>query len=98
MHAFIGLGSNLDHPSQRLISALRALQRLPGLTLCHHSRLYASAPVGPQDQPDYVNAVADIDTPSPPTPCCIPCRPWNWRRAGNACAIGANAPWIWTSC
>jgi 2-amino-4-hydroxy-6-hydroxymethyldihydropteridine diphosphokinase len=66
MHAFIGLGSNLDHPSQRLISALRALQRLPGLTLCHHSRLYASAPVGPQDQPDYVNAVADIDTPLSP--------------------------------
>lgn len=62
MHAFIGLGSNLDNPSQRLISALRALQRLPGLTLCHHSRLYASAPVGPQDQPDYVNAVAAVDT------------------------------------
>ena len=66
MHAFIGLGSNLDHPSQRLISDLRALQRLPGLTLCHHSRLYASAPVGPRDQPDYVNAVADIDTPLSP--------------------------------
>ena len=62
MHAFIGLGSNLDHPSQRLISALWALQRLPGLTLRQHSRLYTSAPVGPQDQPDYVNAVAEIDT------------------------------------
>ncbi len=62
MHAFIGLGSNLDNPSQRLISALRALQRLPDLTLSHHSRLYASAPVGPQDQPDYVNAVAAVDT------------------------------------
>jgi 2-amino-4-hydroxy-6-hydroxymethyldihydropteridine diphosphokinase len=59
MQALIGLGSNLDHPSQRLISALRALQRLPGIT---HSRLYTSAPVGPQDQPDYVNAVAEIDT------------------------------------
>ncbi|MCG8392016.1 MAG: 2-amino-4-hydroxy-6-hydroxymethyldihydropteridine diphosphokinase [Pseudomonadales bacterium] len=60
MQALIGLGSNLDSPSQRLISALRALQRLPGLTLCHHSRLYASAPVGPQDQPDYVNAAAAL--------------------------------------
>lgn len=66
MQALIGLGSNLDNPSQRLISALRALQRLPGLTLCHHSRLYASAPVGPQDQPDYVNAVAAVDTTLPP--------------------------------
>lgn len=62
MQALIGLGSNLDNPSQRLISALRALQRLPGLTLCHHSRLYASAPVGPQDQPDYINAVAAVGT------------------------------------
>ena len=62
MQALIGLGSNLDHPSQRLISALRALQHLPGITLRQHSRLYTSAPVGPQDQPDYVNAVAEIDT------------------------------------
>ncbi|MED5389164.1 MAG: 2-amino-4-hydroxy-6-hydroxymethyldihydropteridine diphosphokinase [Pseudomonadota bacterium] len=62
MQALIGLGSNLDHPAQRLISALRALQRLPHVSLVHHSRLYASAPVGPQDQPDYVNAVAQLDT------------------------------------
>ncbi|MQX51637.1 2-amino-4-hydroxy-6-hydroxymethyldihydropteridine diphosphokinase [Alcanivorax sediminis] len=58
MQAFIGLGSNLDQPAQRLISALCALQRMPGLQLLHHSRLYRSAPIGPQDQPDYVNAVA----------------------------------------
>ncbi|KGD65070.1 7,8-dihydro-6-hydroxymethylpterin-pyrophosphokinase [Alcanivorax nanhaiticus] len=60
MQAFIGLGSNLDNPVQRLISALAALQRLPGITLLHHSRLFSSAPIGPQDQPDYVNAVAAI--------------------------------------
>ena len=60
MQALIGLGSNLDHPSQRLISALRALQHLPGITLRQHSRLYTSAPVGPQDQPDYINAVASF--------------------------------------
>lgn len=60
MQAFIGLGSNLDNPTQRLISALTALQRLPGLALLHHSRLFGSAPIGPQDQPDYVNAVAAI--------------------------------------
>lgn len=60
MQAFIGLGSNLDRPAQRLTSALQAIARLPGLTLQHHSRLYASAPIGPQDQPDYVNAVAEV--------------------------------------
>lgn len=60
MQAFIGLGSNLDNPAQRLISALSALQRLPGMTVQHHSRLFSSAPIGPQDQPDYVNAVAQV--------------------------------------
>ena len=60
MQAFIGLGSNLDQPAQRLTSALLAMARLPGLTLVHHSRLYTSAPIGPQDQPDYVNAVAEV--------------------------------------
>ncbi len=61
MQALIGLGSNLDAPSQRLISALTALQRLPGIQLLHHSRLFSSAPIGPQDQPDFVNAVAAIE-------------------------------------
>ncbi|MEE3319052.1 MAG: 2-amino-4-hydroxy-6-hydroxymethyldihydropteridine diphosphokinase [Pseudomonadota bacterium] len=61
MQAYIGLGSNLNNPAQRLISALTALQRLPGIRLLHHSRLFSSAPVGPQDQPDFVNAVAALD-------------------------------------
>lgn len=60
MQALIGLGSNLDNPAQRLISALTAMQRLPDVSLLHHSRLFSSAPVGPQDQPDFVNAVAAI--------------------------------------
>lgn len=60
MQAHIGLGSNLDNPAQRLISALAALQQLPSMTMQHHSRLFSSAPVGPQDQPDYVNAVAQV--------------------------------------
>ncbi|MZR64341.1 2-amino-4-hydroxy-6-hydroxymethyldihydropteridine diphosphokinase [Alcanivorax sp. DP30] len=66
MQAFIGLGSNLDNPEQRLISALSALQRLPGVTMLHHSRLFSSAPIGPQDQPDYVNAVAQVAFSSTP--------------------------------
>lgn len=63
MHrAYIGLGSNLDNPRRQVERALEALDRLP-LTRCREtSRLYASRPVGPQDQPDFVNAVARLDT------------------------------------
>lgn len=60
--ALIGLGANLDDPRAQLERALEALDRLP-LTHCtRHSRLYASKPVGPQDQPDFVNAVAELST------------------------------------
>lgn len=60
--ALIGLGSNLDAPRHQLERALTALDRLP-LTRCiAQSSLYASAPVGPQDQPDFVNAVAALRT------------------------------------
>ncbi|MGO2414416.1 MULTISPECIES: 2-amino-4-hydroxy-6-hydroxymethyldihydropteridine diphosphokinase [Cobetia] len=60
--ALIGLGANLDNPRAQLERAIEALDQLP-LTHCtRHSRLYASKPVGPQDQPDYVNAVAELHT------------------------------------
>ncbi len=62
MHAFIGLGSNLDEPEAQLQRALEALAELPASRLLGGSRLYRSAPMGPQDQPDYINAVALIDT------------------------------------
>ncbi|MDX1805369.1 MAG: 2-amino-4-hydroxy-6-hydroxymethyldihydropteridine diphosphokinase [Alcanivorax sp.] len=62
MKALIGLGSNLEQPTDRLTQALQALQHLPGITLDRHSRLYRSAPVGPQDQPDFINAVAQLNT------------------------------------
>ena len=60
--AFIGLGANLGQPRDQLAAALRALASLPGTRLTAVSRLYGSAPVGPQDQPDYVNAVARLET------------------------------------
>lgn len=59
---YIGLGSNLDAPRQQLASALAELGRLPDTDRCTASSLYRSRPVGPQDQPDYVNAVAALDT------------------------------------
>jgi 2-amino-4-hydroxy-6-hydroxymethyldihydropteridine diphosphokinase len=60
--AYIGLGANLDQPQQQIEHALIELARLPNTTLISHSSLYHSKPVGPQDQPDYINAVALLDT------------------------------------
>lgn len=62
VRAHIGLGSNLDQPVQQIQHAVVALGRMPRSTLVRCSRLYRSAPLGPQDQPDYVNAVAAVDT------------------------------------
>ena len=61
--AFVGLGSNLDHPRRHVARALAALARLPRSQLVAASRNYISAPVGCiEPQPDYVNAVAAVRT------------------------------------
>lgn len=59
---YIGLGANLNQPVQQLQQAIEALQQLPCSELIAVSSLYGSKPMGPQDQPDYVNAVAALDT------------------------------------
>jgi 2-amino-4-hydroxy-6-hydroxymethyldihydropteridine diphosphokinase len=59
---YIGLGANIDDPVHQLELALQALSALPQTELVRISSLYGSRPLGPEDQPDYVNAVAEIDT------------------------------------
>lgn len=59
---YIGLGSNLAEPQQQLRGALQALAELSESSLAAVSSLYASDPLGPADQPRYVNAVAALDT------------------------------------
>ncbi|WP_289028315.1 2-amino-4-hydroxy-6-hydroxymethyldihydropteridine diphosphokinase [uncultured Paraglaciecola sp.] len=59
---YIGLGSNLAEPLQQLQSAISALGTLPDSSLVCVSSFYGSQPMGPQDQPDYVNSVALIET------------------------------------
>lgn len=59
---YIGLGSNLADPQQQLLGALQALAELPQSRLAATSSLYASDPLGPADQPRYVNAVAALET------------------------------------
>lgn len=59
---YIGLGSNLASPLEQLRSALAALAALPQTQLVAQSSFYASDPLGPADQPRYVNAVAALDS------------------------------------
>lgn len=56
--AYIGIGSNLDDPPARVRRAFDSLRALPQCTAFAHSGLYRSAPMGPNDQPDFINAVA----------------------------------------
>lgn len=63
---YIGIGSNLAAPREQVETALAELRRLPGGESLIASPLYRSQPVGPQDQPDYVNAVAALDTDTEP--------------------------------
>ena len=60
--AFIGLGSNLDDPRAQVTQAMDELAQIPATCLAARSPLYRSAPMGPQDQPDYINAVVRLDT------------------------------------
>lgn len=62
MRAYIGLGSNLANPRQQVAQALLALAAIPQTQLLASSPLYRSAPIGPGVQPDYVNAVALLET------------------------------------
>lgn len=62
IRAYIGLGSNLDDPAKQLQHAIEALRCIPESRLTAVSRFYRSKPMGPADQPDYLNAVAMFDT------------------------------------
>lgn len=65
MRFYLGLGSNLGDRERHLAQAVRLLSRAPGVTLLARSSLWESAPMGPP-QPDYLNAVVEIETDLPP--------------------------------
>ena len=62
----VALGSNIDEPLQQLSSAYRHLVRHPDITPVAASRVYLSPPHGPQDQPDFHNAVISLRSSLPP--------------------------------
>ncbi|GAB6039594.1 2-amino-4-hydroxy-6-hydroxymethyldihydropteridine diphosphokinase [Endothiovibrio diazotrophicus] len=59
---FIGMGGNLGDVPARFERAFQALDALPGSRLAGRSALYRNAPLGPPGQPDYINAVAALET------------------------------------
>ena len=63
--AYVGIGSNLDDPRAHVLQALDDLDRLPYTRVVKKSSLYRSAPVGYDAQPDFVNAVAQLETALP---------------------------------
>ena len=60
--AFIGLGANLDDPRAQVLRAFNELARLPQTSLTAKSSLWRSAPLGYSNQPEFVNAVARLET------------------------------------
>ncbi|WP_104040981.1 2-amino-4-hydroxy-6-hydroxymethyldihydropteridine diphosphokinase [Vibrio hyugaensis] len=60
--AYIAVGSNLADPVSQAKLAIEALKTLPKTAFTQASSLYSSTPMGPQNQPDYINAVVAIKT------------------------------------
>ena len=60
--AYVGVGANLGQPARQVEQALAELDRMPQSRVLKRSSLYRSAPVGYADQPDFVNAVAQLET------------------------------------
>src|ERR1700687_2034291 len=58
--AYVAIGSNLEHPQARVLEAFERLATLPATHSVRRSRLYKTRPMGPQDQPDFVNAAAGL--------------------------------------
>lgn len=61
-HVYIGIGSNLGESQQQINVACKAMSTLADTRVLNVSSLYCSKPMGPQNQPDYINAVCLIET------------------------------------
>ena len=58
--AYVAIGSNLNDPRARVCEAYERLATLPVTLSVRLSRLYRTQPMGPQNQPDFVNAAAGL--------------------------------------
>ncbi len=99
IRVYIALGSNLAQPLQQVNAALEALEHLPRTRLVTCSSFYRTKPLGPQNQPDFLNAVVALDTLLPPEQ--LLDHTQAIERNQGACArmnAGGRARSIWTSC
>lgn len=62
MDCYLGLGSNLNNPLRQVERAILALRDCSGITIGKVSSLYRSRPMGPPEQPDFINAVVKLTT------------------------------------
>jgi 2-amino-4-hydroxy-6-hydroxymethyldihydropteridine diphosphokinase len=60
--AYIAIGSNLDGPRGQVLAACERIGRLRATRIEARSRLYSTHPLGPQDQPDFINAAVGVVT------------------------------------
>jgi len=63
--AYVGVGSNLNDPRAQVLQAFTELDGLPNTRVVRKSSLYRSAPMGHAAQPDFVNAVVQVETGLP---------------------------------
>lgn len=64
--AYVAIGSNIGSPRERVLEAMQRLAKLGAADTLLRSRLYLSRPLGPQEQPDFVNAAAGLLTQDTP--------------------------------
>lgn len=62
MIAYIALGSNLNDPVKQVQNALQRISNIPKTQVVAASRLHETVPLGPQDQPNYINQVIAVET------------------------------------
>ena len=60
--AYIAIGSNLASPLEQVNAAVQALGDIPQTRVVALSSFYRTPPLGPQDQPDYLNAAIALET------------------------------------
>ena len=60
--AYVALGANIGDPTATVLAAFAALANLTDSRVVHTSSLYRTAPVGLTNQPDFINAVAMLET------------------------------------
>ena len=58
---YVALGSNLDEPSEQIYKAINSIDAVDDLSVTHISSLYKTKPIGKIDQPDFINAVIEVE-------------------------------------